>query len=771
MESQRTLLVSVALIVAAALLTSAVLLSLDRDAEPSSAAVSEEDIIGHWYIVGGQGCTDGGRFVDYRSNTFAQVGSNLDVYFEKYGLFYGYYMGQPVTGTCEEGVVEMSITLDLTAQGRGVTTAWMHGYLPNAGTLVISAITFTENGANAMASGALMIMSKEVTATAAVFPEASVDLSGAWVISSGYNYTEQAATPIGFGGTVTVVQQGSAFCGASDIDRPDGTTHSLPFAGALCYDRATGEGQIIGAYYTQGGAYWSFEMIDGSVVAWSFSDVDGQIVCQMLKFVRPGVTAPGLPAADTGGRGYWHCTGISTMQGTDVVRSVEMFDVYKTVEYGSLSLGYVETGDGQHHPRAAYLRTGPLLREEFFTIMGERSYTSFCASHDGKIVEATFAGGTAQRLTFEMNKSSYDLTGYWRDSISRGYLQDGTYVVRDGDASIDEAYAVTIYRIEGNAFYGSYMGQYISGTVTGNSFTFSVEASDGLNIVSCTAINSQTLQLWCLVRNTATGQYSAWSDLMTRQYCDVGVIPQLSDYDFSGQWQMLDGGGCSYTGAISVPLSGRILDITEIRGNVFKGTMEQRVGSAAVQKVVCGTVTGQDEQYVEARVIDSTGLMWRMYIDRQADQLTMLATTVSEVTEIKGQPVTIERTYTRDGTGTMPEAGWQLAGSVWRMTAGEIMSDRGEYSVYDKEVTLTVERQTGILLSGTIIDDGYVVKFVGFAYGGRVAIITDISTDASDLSTFVISGSQCYETAYHHNLVTRDYEAKVSWYDITWGKA
>lgn len=588
-------------------------------------------------------------------------------------------------------------------------------------------------------------------------------MSGTWDCVSALRYTAGGVTADAGVGEMTLTDHGFVVDGnMSAVDAASGARVAL--AGSPFYQSAESGGFVIGHLYDSQGQYWWCEYYAGCLTVWTFTDEGQEITCHVREYTQGGAAYVPVPAVDLGGD-LWNATLTQTLNGItpNTVYLSQTLD--RTVVYGNLYFGTITTATSSYACAGLYVAGAPARASVYVDFPDSASEWS-CGLHwdNTKAVINDFSGKNALRLTFEPVLDHYDAVGHWNVAHSSGYTQYGTYseltAAQMAKHSLDD-FSLDIYRVEGSTFCGNFFGSYVTGSVSGNSLRFDVSISYGQEFVICKLINQRTLIAYAVVYDERTGDFSAWCDVLTKDYCLDGAAPVLvADADFAGIWQMYF--GQTFNGTAAVALKGTTLNITEVKGNLFTRTMEQVIGTEVVQKVIRGVIYHADSHGAVGRLVDSTGKVWTLEYNYGIQTVYIIGLNTSQVAEFNGQVICSMRCYSRDGTGTPEESSFELEGKVWKAVSRETMTADGTYTeTKDCDVTVTVTKQIYQQAAGTVNDRGYVVTAVGCLYPYGFSAIAQSGEDIAYSHGFY-TGGKVYMVAYTNDVETGQYETIIT---------
>lgn len=171
-------------------------------------------------------------------------------------------------------------------------------------------------------------------------------------------------------------------------------------------------------------------------------------------------------------------------------------------------------------------------------------------------------------------------------------------------------------------------------------------------------------------------------------------------------WTAWKGTSMNETGLYD--LAGENFYIHEVDGAFFRAEMEQTVGDDVITKVLNGVFVNSYDllgttMYM-AYMMDDSGMTWNMYV--RDDALILRTATLSELDEINGQPVVVERIYRNSSIAGPPGAlssesdilgTWNVKEQIDLSGDGEVQKITDARSiVYDKR-----NSENGTLFAGT----------------------------------------------------------------------
>lgn len=685
------------------------LIAGERGQENAAAAPDAACLPGHWVVVNCEGYDDSGSYISYRTGNERALAMDFEVNYVDNEMLYGFFGGAAVSGSYMGGILTMQVTVD------GVKH-WGTGYLIDEQTLYVSVVKYEQVSATlGHSAGLSMIYSKDPKADTAL-PVPDVDVTGVWTCVSDVRSTAAGQTVLPAGSTLELTQTCAVFCGVL-ADPLSGAGSAAGVAGTYSYELKTAtEHADYGRIYDTEGTYWMFRVYEGSVSLWSFHAEGGQIVTESRKYVQSGEAAASLPQLMDLAGTQWNCTYYRELNET----SAQVYALPCTLKFVSQCSNLVFMSvdiDGTTYQCAAFLGGfDPIWMTACALQEGQNeAVQSFGFFSDERHAEISFyADGQVRYYSWERDDGGpYDALGHWYVAGLYGYDETGTYV---DYLPLDQrqVYGLDIVRIEGSTFFGFYRGGGIAGYVRGNSYSFATVIGDSRAQFDCQIQDSQTMTAVMSAHDETDGLGSVWSVLFKRAYTDDGLTPRATNLDYSGTWQMI--GGYAFDGTNTAVLTGDRFTVDEIRGNVWKGTMQQVFGSEVRTVGIVGVVRAYTNGTVFSTVVDECGCDATIIIT--GDQLRYYTTTSSFVDELGAGLITAVRAYSRDGTGIMPTGpGAGIVGESWKQVSCQIMTADGSFSTTVQDTHFTIVGVDGTLYHSTGVYAGRAGSSMGYLNG------------------------------------------------------
>ncbi|MCB5279648.1 MAG: hypothetical protein M0P07_01070 [Candidatus Methanomethylophilaceae archaeon] len=719
-----------------------------------SADFQESDMEGYWILVQHDVYDNDGNYESWGPDDIRTLELCMDIYYTDYGQFYGWYDGVGIAGTCTSDLITSQI------RGDGYD-AWMTGTMYDNNTMCVSFVTYYDDG-NIESSSSLY--TKDGT-----IPEYNnnTDISGDWDCTSAIAYTSENTEEL-TRMLLNIIQTEGVFTGT--MEETTGTSPVMQIRGA--FDPSTNDGPVTGHFEDSSGHLWTFKIENGTLTTWNCSMLNTESVTEEPAcIVRTYTQGGAIPAADKQiislEGSTWNCTYFDYIDGTDSTSATEPYTFTISSQYGNVIIGTIHYND-LDIDAVGYLYGENIVEMDLFVSSSYNSdltYGIFTTDQEMYLIdiEKTYSA----RMTFELETDeAFNIEGHWFNTVVTAYDQNGDYQNVTEDSNYRQPYDLEIYSVDGDLFYGSYNGNYISGIYADNTLYFNAEVDRGYSEIICQVIDSQTMLSSQAFYNSETNYTDVWSVILKKEYTEEGSAPVITYEDFSGEWNLVQ--GTVYDGESTETPQGTKLNITEITGNVFIGTMQQDVDGVLYNKVIKGVVysaeTTSDGSMINGIIVDENGLFWHMYILN--GMMFLYTATVSDGAGMEDTLVSAERIYTRDGTGILPRPDHDLEGTDWLLVSREIMTSSGDYSVgYDETVTFSVISQERSLFSATITDGEIVLETMGYLQGDTFRMMTS-SDDLPNISTgMFIDDEHIMMYSFFEDDTTGEYQAVVSVYE------
>lgn len=185
----------------------------------------------------------------------------------------------------------------------------------------------------------------------------------------------------------------------------------------------------------------------------------------------------------------------------------------------------------------------------------------------------------------------------------------------------------------------------------GDNIMWSYEAENGSFLSISTCYGECIVVNEIFISKSSTSQTYISSSVYTKN----NVIPTWLDWDYQiphQKWVLHDGGAVSDT--MTAELRGKSLYMLENSGPIFKGEMEQSVGTSISTKSLSGVIIDFDKKsgYLLALVLDDTDIMWNLTYN--GSTITMSAVDLSDAASIDGL-ISAQRNYTQVYDASLPK--------------------------------------------------------------------------------------------------------------------
>ncbi len=332
-----------------------------------------------------------------------------------------------------------------------------------------------------------------------------------------------------------------------------------------------------------------------------------------------------------------------------------------------------------------------------------------------------------------------DVTGYWYQTYYEGY-RDGQFVSSENKDVNVSKFALNIYKQEGNIVHGIFNKAEFMGTYRDNVLTFYFDSGDRVSyftvFVYGDIMYASVSETHDGVSNTFYAEYS--KDPLT-EHSPIDVI------DIMGDWKAYE--MFLLRGDEVRELRGDTVRITSQDGMSFKGTQEQVVGDNVVPLDFVGTFFYEKTGNYWKGMFYVAGENWLIYTD--GDSITMLTTMVGTTSATKGDLVSVNRQYSRDGTSpgnSIPDLESKKWTIVYEEMALQLPFDP-QYSPVNIPISITVNKQVGNLINMTIGTQFEKSDVTGFVIDDDIVFATS-SDSSSTHYTGKISGDTMYFTAF-----------------------
>lgn len=760
MHDRATMLAVTLLVIMGAVATTALALSVEDRAQPDDS-YGAADLPGHWYLVEGQQVNAAGDYRELAPETDAAAALGISILYEHSGLFYGYLGSLQFAGTYDDGLLE--IQQSYAAEG-GTCQVWMHGAMIGSSAFQLNEVTTLTDEAGTVTEVTVshLVYSRDSRAAVAL-ATSSPNLSGVWQCAAVWRYTAEEAVAEAPVGNLALSDRGYVTNGIlSDPIGGAGTTAAV--VGSSLYQGAAVGNAELGLLCDATGTYWYVQYGSSSLTLWTFVDDGSGIVCYCREYTRSGsgyAAQPPLALNEV----TWNCTAVQTIETTSVTETACARSFTSVARYGNLCFGTI-SDNGKVSTCAGVFTAGTPVRGELYLnpADGASVWATGLILSDSEAVVTEYRSEGVSRVICEPVLDQYELTGHWNMAHISAYGANGrAYTNVDTQSLMLVPYNIEITKVAGQTFWGSFEGTYITGSVEGNVLCFNVNVDLGHAYVVGTVINQRTMIAAALTYDDATGQYASWCNVLTKSYTGAGTAPLLDpEYDYSGNWLLYS--GQTFNGETGLALVGTHLTIAEIKGNLFTGKMEQMSGTAVIERTVREVIYENDGRQLTGMLIDSSGKMWDVSLDKTTDQLRIIGLNVSQVAAFEGQIICSLRCYSRDGTGEAPTPVHQIAGTTWKAVAREVMTAEGKYTTSAPEVVITVGTQNGVQFGCLANDDGYLVPVVGWIDGDTVMAVAKVGTATPDWAHGWYADGRIWIVSYSHDVATGQYLTMVTEY-------
>ncbi|WP_400208444.1 hypothetical protein [Candidatus Methanomassiliicoccus intestinalis] len=377
--------------------------------------------------------------------------------------------------------------------------------------------------------------------------------------------------------------------------------------------------------------------------------------------------------------------------------------------YNSLAAG-VSTHDNNLGKVVAYQYVDPENGEELIKIVsqyGDELITGYgWLSNDNQVLNLieihTDAQGkqTAEHSIFNKNAANDKLLGDWKVAQVKGSSQGAELKeYTRSEYPLLSDYDLTIDKAQLSLLSGTYRDMEITGAITGGMvITIEVINDNGRDVLKGFLLENDVLVLYSVAYQTVgdATTTSTWCIVYTKSGELVDYTMTQDDIpELQKNWLMVSGE--SYDGT-SHELSGSNLNIAVQDGNWINCQMEQTVGTEIVNKTVTGFIFNVNGLMM-GTLIDENGNYW--YITIKDSVLAMHSVMYSELSEIAGQVVAVERVYTPDGKDVELPPAPSLENTKWQTKVMYSITKDGKITVAEEGFAMNVGTQNGNLLTGT----------------------------------------------------------------------
>ena len=407
--------------------------------------------------------------------------------------------------------------------------------------------------------------------------------------------------------------------------------------------------------------------------------------------------------------GDWYAASTHTLSADGktseetVFHSLSFINIYNSIAAGTSS------HNGENGSIVAYHFTDPDTGNQMIKVVsqyGDELITGYgWLSSDGNVfnlieIHTDDKGKqTAEHSTFSKNTNNDKILGDWKVAYAKGSSQ-GTELKEYSRAGTPHlsTYDLTIDKSQLSLISGTYRDMDITGTLLGNLITIEIRDEGSSELLKGFLLETDVLVLYSTAFKTVENvdSIATWCMVYTRS---GGPVDYSMTYDevpvLENKWLLANGE--SYNGT-SHNLSGSSFEIIMQDGNWISCKMEQTVGSEVVNKTVIGFIFDAGG-LTAGTMIDENGNYW--YINVSDSALLMHSAMQSELAEIKGQPVAVERVYTLDGKAVELPQTPSLENTSWDTATMYSILNNGKIIVADGDFEMKIESQKGSLLAGT----------------------------------------------------------------------
>ncbi|MBR6213282.1 MAG: hypothetical protein IKQ67_01375 [Candidatus Methanomethylophilaceae archaeon] len=241
--------------------------------------------------------------------------------------------------------------------------------------------------------------------------------------------------------------------------------------------------------------------------------------------------------------------------------------------------------------------------------------------------------------------------GLWHQTETKGYYDGAkiTTTFASNDLTIRE---YTEYTADPKHYLiCSQRGYEFLAFRAGDRIMWSYEAENGSFLSISTCYGECIVVNEIFISKSSTLQTYISSSVYTKN----NIVPTWLDWDYQiphQKWVLHDGGAVSDT--TTAELRGKSLYMLENSGPIFKGEMEQSVGTAISTKSLAGVIIDFDKTtgYLLALVLDDTDIMWSLTYN--GSTITMSAVDTSDTASIEGL-ISAQRNYTQVYDASLPK--------------------------------------------------------------------------------------------------------------------
>lgn len=736
MENNNMVAIIVGIVIIAVAVTCAVVITSDSD----KADADDMDISGYWYAVEIETYDENDDYVKYTLEDEEIVFYDMAVYNQMNQMIRGYTAGSPFAGSVVGNVIEAVSN----------SSQWIKGFVINGNTLNLTIVeTGTVDGESTVLSVSTGTYCTERSQKDVV---GSVDVKGTWDCVSATCLWSEGTYDLAKGQIKITEQNDSLFKGT--MDQEVGDTIKVKDVYGLFTSFKFDQYSMAVVADDSGFIWTAFVNGDGMIVeAQDISDADenlGEMVTIERIYSRDGgeisMAAPMNLEGST-----WTTERLYYIY-SDYDEGVEYADYFVTFEkqvgsliYGKIAynkwsstiyyefVGYIY-GDSQilidicGNVWDSYNQWGTIIMEDenSMTLVTLGPYSSY---------------SYARELEFNRSgaEENYDIVGHWYNMRVEGIDGTGKLISTSSKSEFLDAYDLSIYGVENNMFYGYFDGRYITGSYVDNVITIRCDVDYGYMVLTGRMIGKDTMRAVEVFYNAETKETSVWRALFTSEKIDYAYNVQESE-PISADWEGVS--ARSYNAEGDHVLKGSTVTINRQYANVFRGTMEQIVGTDVQLKNIKGIMSQRimnDDGIViqTGYIIDETGFIWSFMIKEGV--MSLYCNLIGESAETAGKAVAVERIYNEvededesieskaaDGDKYLDLEGTWKASKVYYMYE----NGRTDSKSVSYEFTITQDRA---LFCGTSTGTSYGTgTFVGFSVGDRIDIMSNYGGDSPD---------------------------------------
>lgn len=323
-------------------------------------------------------------------------------------------------------------------------------------------------------------------------------------------------------------------------------------------------------------------------------------------------------------------------------------------------------------------------------------------------------------------------SGDYDDSLDGDWKQAKSLGLFNGSVVTDtyERNSITLNEGENNLISGNMRGYDFCGFRADRALVWEFSSSTGYSYVYA------SMERGAIIVNEVhhgTG-YNQQMFVSTSVYTRDGSVP-----DWFGFWESPDVAErwvahsmFSFNNSGSYELSGSNFYILDLQGPIFKAEMEQIVGDDVITRQLEGVFIDIGDDFATAFVTDSKGNNWHLYITDRIASLSIIMN--SELEEIEGQAVVVQRTYMMPNDSSLPElpSSPDMAGTEWRMSEAYTVFSDGSTVERVGDYSVSFDSQNGTAFAGhgqygetSYVELGFTVKTDSVPGGYRAYLATE----------------------------------------------